>query len=401
MNRISDASMTAPMEPSPRASPWRVVAVCLMLAFGVCILAFAMTGNNAANRDFVSYWAAGQQLVRHGNPYDSQAIPHLERAAGLEGDRALFMRNPPSAFFLALPLGLVDARVGAVLWCLALVAALMASIRMLWVLQGRPPERLHLVGYCFPPALACLLAGQIGIFMLFGITLFLYFHESRPYFAGAALLLCALKPHLFLPFAVVLLAWVVTRGAYRILVGAGAALLVSVSVSFFLDPSGWSHYAHMARAEQIQDEFVPCLSLMFRVAIHRNALWLQFLPAFAGCAWALWFFWRRRVRWSWLDQGLIVLAVSVMVAPYAWFTDEAIVLPAILAALYRASRAGRSLLPFGWIVGAALIEVLAGVSINSGFYIWTAPAWLAWYLYAVRGTTEDAATAAEYDAAPI
>jgi hypothetical protein len=38
--------------------------------------------------------------------------------------------------------------------------------------------------------------------------------------------------------------------------------------------------------------------------------------------------------------------------------------------------------PFGFIAGVALIEVIAGVALTSGFYIWTAPAWFAWYLLA-------------------
>jgi hypothetical protein len=39
-------------------------------------------------------------------------------------------------------------------------------------------------------------------------------------------------------------------------------------------------------------------------------------------------------------------------------------------------------LPIGLIAGVALIEVAAKVPITSNFFLWTAPAWLAWYLYA-------------------
>jgi hypothetical protein len=39
------------------------------------------------------------------------------------------------------------------------------------------------------------------------------------------------------------------------------------------------------------------------------------------------------------------------------------------------------------IAGIALFEVLTGVSLTSGFYVWTTPAWLAWYLYTVYATT--------------
>ena len=130
------------------------------------------------------------------------------------------MRNPPTAFFMAWPLGFVSARTGAVLWSLALVAALMISIRLLWIMQGRPADRLHLVGYCFAPVLACLLAGQIGIFLLLGLVLFLRFYKTRPTVAGASLTLCVLKPHLFLPFAVALCVWAIHGRAWRLLMGA-------------------------------------------------------------------------------------------------------------------------------------------------------------------------------------
>src|SRR5258708_1052310 len=106
--------------PAIKKSPLRMLAAGCMLAVGVCILTFAMSGSNAANRDFICYWAAGHQLAHHANPYDEDAIPRLEQTAGTDG-RPYFMRNPPTAFFLALPLGFVGARIGAVVWSLALV----------------------------------------------------------------------------------------------------------------------------------------------------------------------------------------------------------------------------------------------------------------------------------------
>jgi hypothetical protein len=40
--------------------------------------------------------------------------------------------------------------------------------------------------------------------------------------------------------------------------------------------------------------------------------------------------------------------------------------------------------------------VLAGVTMTSGFYAWTAPAWLAWYLFATRAPkAKNVAEAAE------
>jgi len=125
MNR--DSTQASPA----KLNPWRILAAAAILSVGIGILAFAMTSSIAAQKDFISYWAAGHQLIHHGNPYDGSAILALERSAGFTDPRPFFMRNPPSAFFLALPLGLLSAKSGVVLWSLALIVAMMTSIRLL------------------------------------------------------------------------------------------------------------------------------------------------------------------------------------------------------------------------------------------------------------------------------
>jgi hypothetical protein len=365
-----------------RTNSWRIVALLGLTAILIGIFAFILGRGDVEQRDFISYWAAGHQLVHGADPYDGVAIRKMEQAAGYDQSYRLIMRNPPVALFLAAPLGFLAPNVGFLFWMIALLASLVASIRMLWILHRRPSDRLHLLGYCFAPVMACLMAGQLGIFLLLGVVLFLFFYESRPIFAGASLLLCAAKPHLFLPFGIVLLLWIFVQKRYQIFVGICAALLASCALAFGFDPRAWYQYLREMHAAGIMDEFIPTLSGFLRLFLNRNALWLQFLPEAAACLWALWYFWTRRNRWSWMDQGLLLLIVSVLCVPYAWFTDEAILLPAVLSGVYRADDSGRSLLPFGFLAGGAMIEVFAKVQMNSGLYAWTVPAWLAWYLYA-------------------
>jgi hypothetical protein len=367
-----------------KTSPWRIVAALGLAAVGIGMFVLIVKSNNAGQRDFITYWAAGHQLVRGANPYDGAAIQALEHQAGCNLNYPLIMRNPPDALFLALPLGFVGPNTGLVLWMIALLASLVGSIRLIWSMNGRPDNRLHLLGYCFAPVMECLMAGQFGIFLLLGVVLFLYFHKSRPFLAGAALLLCAAKPHLFLPFGIVLLLWVVIQKAYRILAGFCVALLASCALTLCFDTHAWSQYSTMMRTSGIMGEIVPTLSEFFRLLLDRNLVWLQFLPQAAVCLWALWYFWTRRSRWSWMDQGLLLLLVSVLCSPYALLTDETMLLPAVLAAVYRADSSGRSLLPFGLVAGVAMIEVFAEVPLASAYYLWTPSAWLAWYLYATR-----------------
>jgi hypothetical protein len=346
------------------------------------IYVVGLTEKDAAARDFIGYWAAGQQLIHGADPYDVSATLRLEQAAGLDDTRPRITPSPPVALLLVLPLGLFGAKNGLIFWLLAQLACLSISVWVLWIINGRPTSRLHLFGYFFAPALSCLMAGQLGIFLLLGIVLFLYLHESHPFWAGAALLPCALKPHLLLPFAIVLVLWIVTRKAFSIIAGFLALMAVNCAITLRFDPQIFAQYTRFIHASGIQDRFTPTVSLTLRALIAPHPVWLQFLPEAAACTWAIWFYLSRRARWRWMDQGMLLLLVSMLCAPYAWFPDESIVLPAVLAGLYRGLDSHRSLLPIGLIAGVALIEVAAKVPITSNFFLWTAPAWLAWYLYA-------------------
>ncbi len=378
----------------PLKIAWPKLAAAAIISCGlVFIIAMYVVGlsaKSATERDFIEYWAAGQQLVHGANPYDVREVLRIEQGVGMVGDKPKITFSPPVAFFLALPLGFVGAKTGLILWLLTLLGSLSIAIFVLWVLNGKPDSRFHLLGYLFAPAMACLMAGQLGIFLLLGIVLFLYFHRSRPFLAGAVLLPCTLKPHLFLPFAIALLLWVVCRKAYAILAGFSVVLLVSCALTLHFDREAWSQYSEMMRLTHVVQAFVPTLSVALRFAVARNAPWVQFVPEAAACCWALRYFWTRRNCWNWMDQGMLVFLVSALCTPYCWFTDESILLPAVLAGVYRAVDSGRSLLPIAVIAGVALIEAMGQVSLMSSYYLWTVPAWLGWYLYATSGSANRA-----------
>lgn len=347
----------------------------------VWVLSTTLRGTAVGTRDFVSYWAAAKLLLHGANPYSASAVAALESAAGRGGENlSLIMRNPPTALFVVIPLGWMGARVGSILWSLVLIVCLGGSLRMIWRINGSPATPHYLFGYLFAPALAGLGTGQTGIFALLGLVLFLRLHHSKPLLAGIALSLCALKPHLFLPFAVALFAWIATRKAYSILAGAALAMGVCCAIPLFWDRSVWSQYVRMAQTSGIKNEFMPDLSTILRFAIDRDAMWLQFLPAAAACMWTLWYFHRHRVDWDWKTHGSLLMLVSVLAAPYSWFNDQVILLPALLYGIY----SGRSLVALLALTSATVIEMLFAVSLHSPLHCWPAVAWLVWYLWPTR-----------------
>jgi hypothetical protein len=374
------------VENRTKNSRWRSIAAAGIVVGGLCLLAaifsVSFTGQDGATRDFIGYWAAGQQIAHGANPYDAGEVLRLEKAVGLGNLQIKITPSPPVGLALVIPLGFLSAKSGLVFWSVAQLGCLSIALWIVWLLEGRPSSRIHLFGYLFAPALACLMAGQLGIFCLLGVSVFLLWHERRPFYAGAALLPMTLKPHLFLAVGLVLLFWVIWRRSPRILAGLAAAMAASFAVVLFFDRGAWAQYVAMMHSNLIQDRFAPTLSAYLRLYLARGTVWLEYLPAATACGWAVWYFLSRRERWNWMDHGLLVLLVSVMCAPYAWVTDEAVLLPAVLVGVYRAIEARRSLIPIAIFGVGALIELYANVRITAWYYTWTTPAWLVWYLYA-------------------
>ena len=361
----------------------------LALAFTTLFLCVVpLIGNITGSRDFVVFWATGQQLVHHANPYDAAAMKQIEHAAGLNtGYNLLFMRNPPWALPLALPLGLLGLRVGAFLWSITIVACLVVSVLMLWRMQGRPPNHLHWLGLSFGPALVCAMMGQTTLFSLLGYVLFLDLHRKRPFLAGASLWLCLLKPHLFIPFGVVLLLWILVFRRYKVLAGVLVALGASCSVVYLLDPTAWADYAQMMHTNLQEQEYIPCLVVVLRRWLRPHSVWLQYLAPALGSVWALIYFWPRRHAWEWERYGNPLVLVSLVAAPYSWVYDGGLAIPALLQGAYLTR--SRILLAILAVASISIeVELVCGVKITSALYLWTVPGWFAWYLLAQATSKE-------------
>ncbi len=380
-----------------KAAEDRPIAAAAILLCGrvflAGVLSLSMTQQSAATRDFIGYWAAAQQIVHGADPYSHEEVLRLEKAVGLGNLQIKITPSPPVGLALVLPLGFLGAKAGLVFWMILELGCAALAFWAIWAMHGRPVSRLHLFGFLFAPLLACFMAGQLGVFFLLGLALFLLWHETHPFWAGAALLPMSLKPHLFLPVALILLAWVVVRRKPWILVGLFVAMAASFGLVLAFDPQVWAQYVAMANAGLMHDRFAPTLSAYLREDLAPRAVWLEYLPTAVACVWAVFYFWSRRACWDWTQHGLLVVLIGVLCAPYAWLTDEAVLLPAVLAGVYRARATGRAVVPIALFSAVALVELYANVRITAWYYTWTTPAWLAWWLYAMRPADDDARSA--------
>jgi Glycosyltransferase family 87 len=296
---------------------------------------------------------------------------------------------------MVLPLGLLNAYWARVVWLAVLLASLILSMRISWRMYGdgiRPPTVFLLAGYLFAPVPACLAAGQLGLVLLLGIVLFLFLVERHPLLAGAALLIPCAKPRLFSLLWPILAIWIASRKKWSLAVGFALAFSSAVAMAWAFDLAVFWHYREMLRQSSIQFEFIPALSGVLRLIFFRRLFWAQFLPLAAGLLWSGWYYCKNRRIWSWKEHGPALLVVSVLTTPYAWITDEAILLPAILQGVlwvYRAKpnltlRSQLAISVFACLDGLLLLILRAKIPFATGIYFWSSLVWVSWYWSAQR-----------------
>jgi hypothetical protein len=351
-----------------------------IMALSMVVVPFA--GKLVGYRDFVAYYATGVQLVHRLDPYDPEALRAIEHASGLSVKGVLVMRNPPWSLPLAYPLGFVGVRIAYVIWSGMVLACILITARLMHKLHGSPPNPIHWLAFSFTPALMCLNMGQTSLFVLLGVSLFLYYHRTNPFGAGAALWLCTLKPHLLIPFAVAGIAWIVYTRAYKIVAGAAAAMAASCAVTLVIDPSAFTRYSALMKSPAVVQEYVPCLSDTLRFWLRPQAVWIQYTPVMIASVIALVYYWRRRANWDWMENGSPLIVLSLFAAPYVYIYDQCVAIPAILHGAYT-TRFRPMLIVLVGALGLIAFQATQ-IRVTSGWYMWVPPFWLAWYLAAHR-----------------
>jgi hypothetical protein len=378
------------------------VAVLLLLAL-VAGAGWYLTANPHVwpPDDYVEYWAAGRLNLTGGNPFSADELLPLQQFAGRDTDEAIMMWNPPWTLTLAMPLGALPPRVGQVVWLVLSLAAVAASVVLLWNTYGGPAENRWIglaVAFTFVPTLFVLQTGQISALLLLGCALFAWCAKRGYHFtAGAAAVLVAIKPHLaYLLWLAVGLDAVVNR-RWRIVLGGVAAGVVATVIPMSLNPDVWAEYVEAYRSSPVPPSKWVSLTLgvILRLAYGTDQFWLQFVPmglVVVGFGWH----WRQHgKRWNWADQLPSLVACSFVSAPYgAWHFDLVLLLLPILhrvAALLPSPSAGEGLGARGWAFPLALLMftntamfAMSHRHVDSFWYCWVAPLVLVGYALTAR-----------------
>ena len=331
-------------------------AFVFLVGIAILIVAIPQIEKIAGNRDvlkpydFVEYWSAGRQLLDGRDPYDPDQLVLVQRSMDEGIRKTVMMWNPPWTLPLTLPFAALPWRLAQFVWLGLQLASVLLSADLLWrIYDGDERHRwvAWLVALTFAPTLFLLLMGQISGFLLLGVVGFVFLlRRERPYLAGCCAALTAIKPHLFLPVALLLLLDATHRPAIRRAVMAGGCLLVVASLLPLLWNSHvWEQYIEATKRppsenfDSMQQFEQPTLGYQLRLLIPGEPFAAEFVPSALVLLAVVVYWLRYRNNWLWENGLPVLILLSVLSAAYgAWAFDLVVLLIPLIGMAEAVSR---------------------------------------------------------------
>lgn len=386
------ASIPAPATPSPFRRVLLAVGAIVVVVAGISQLDKLFRGGLSAPVDFAAFWAAGKLTVDGGNPYSGDRLRDTQAAVGLT-DLAVIAWNPPWTLGLLAPFGALPFRAAYGLWVVVHLALIAISAVLLWRTFGGQKRFVWValvLALTFVPTVFLIGNAQLTAIVLFGVAGFAAaIRAERPVLAGAALALCATKPHLFVPLGVWIIACACrSEWGRRVLLGSFAAGVLLCVPPTIAAPHVWSDYVAAVTGppdghiRPLSEWKPPLIGWWMRQAVPGTPFWLQWTPMLAAAGVIAGWCAKNHTRFT-PSESLVQLSwlvgLSLLAAPYgAWSYDLVLLLVPVLAVGSQISdRRAMGLGVSGLVCvnAAALTMMLNGVS--SEWYVWFAPCVLA------------------------
>jgi hypothetical protein len=367
-----------------------LIALVLVLLGMVLVTPF---GVGRGEKDFVAYWSAARQLATGHNPYDWPALSKLQSEALSSGEQeneaGIPSWNPPWLLLLLTPFGALPFGAAARIWLLLNIGLIETAMVIAWRSLGESSDKRELVlalvaGVLFGESLLTINMGQITSLVLIGLMIGIrLLQDGHDFWAGAALLLATIKPHLTYFVFLLLLVWVIRHRRWQVFAGLIAAGLASMVVMWIIFPGWLSAYWSLVGNQPFWA--YPTATLGGLV----YTLWGIKLFHFAGillAPLALWFVRLAEAR-GWPTAVNAALLVSIPLSPFGFGFDQIMLLPAIaqmIIWLWRKQLPVR----LAWLIGSGLLVIYiallwmrATLTISDCWYVWVPLALLGLYVF--------------------
>ena len=321
-----------------RSHPAYPYLVRMLLASLVVVLIFQGIGmwrnmefGSPGTVDFVQYWSAGQLLLQGKNPYDFDELYRIEVSLGLPDEVPVVMWNPPWLLLWILPLLFLPFKVAALGWLYLNLVLFLSCGTVIWRLLAptqarRRIEVAWIATLAFFPGLSAIRVGQMPTLVLVGVVGFLYcIVRDKPFLGGMFLVLTTIKPHLVYLLWIAVAWWVITERQWKVAVGAGVTMVVSLGALTAISPMSVAGYQRALESPPLY--WAPAtIGTTLRLLVFRNWPSVYYLPSVVGGLLFVGYLLTRRSRLNWRTALSPLLLGSVATAAYGWSFDHTVLL---------------------------------------------------------------------------
>lgn len=291
--------------------------------------------------DFVVFWPAAKAIL-DGNMVSlyigdgmHDAMLHYRPEGALE---RLTWQYPPHAGLVFSPIGLLPFPIAYMTWFGLGVAALAGSLTV-----ANVDRRAIIALLLTSPIFLAFITGQIALFMASLMLLAVFWAKSRPILAGLAAGLLTIKPQLGILLPLVFIA----GGHWRAFVSAAIfSLTLWLSSVALLGVDVWiAFFERIGLVSDLVSEGVMPYNRMLNIYAASNFALLPQgvaygITAIGAVGAAVAVFWTCRKtddpRWRYA----VLATATLLVTPYSWYYELALILPAVWFALEHGYRKG-------------------------------------------------------------
>jgi len=376
---------------SARQAKGHAILVAVILWIAATVVGFTGTSDRGIagplkGADFVQFYTLGHlaSANRVADMYDAASFHDAQVELLPESAREIYPPvYPPQAAVMFAPVTGLSYQTALFVWSVITIAAYASIVWSTWkMFSDRLPDRTFVVAAAaaFPPFWSLVLHGQVTVILLAAFWGgWLALERHRPWLAGFALGLLAIKPQFGIPLAVVVLA----SGEWAMLAGALTSVAAQATVVWLmLGTDAFTAFAHnipgmIAVADLLEAK--PFMSHSLRALTRLTPNWIGVPLWGALAAIVLWF----TVR-AWKSQapirvrlGVVVLAAT-LVNPHVIIYDlTVLVLPLLWFGSYMAEPARREHSePYWtavyWLFVLTFIPTAAAIGLQASVFVMTA-----------------------------
>lgn len=325
-----------------------IMALSALLTLAIaqyCRLLPLLSGNAHANSagliDFIEYWSAFKVWMAGGDIYSAR---DMLAAQTLISPRAqpLMMWNPPWTLLLLGPvISLSPFFMAGILWALLSIGTYVYAAVLI---SKAFDNKIHLLGWIltlsFPPLLSSLILGQLAALLLFGTSLCIYgfIKKSKPsLFIGLCII--SIKPHLLFLFVILMVFNLIRLKDWSRLLVFPAAACFCLTLAWMANPLGLVKWANIISGsinvegatnpnQWIGANLPSMVRYLLKDLMPDHSLALSSLPILLALL-AL----PALLEISTRNLPLAVclsIVISLSCAPFGWFLDQTLLLPAFL-----------------------------------------------------------------------